>query len=100
MWSRSDSSMSGGPPTQTAMNAELQSQTIEAVLNKRSHLRSHISVATLITLRRYGDEESFAPHDSRNLSCCLDLRRAGSLGLRRFLGPSLRDAERCVRSDL
>jgi len=50
--------------------------------------------------RRYNDEETFALHDSRSFSCCLDLRRAGALDLRRSLEPSLRDAERHVRSDL
>ena len=43
--------MSGGPPTQTAMNASLRSQTIDAVLNKPAHFASHISGATPITLR-------------------------------------------------
>ena len=32
-------------------------------------------------------KNTFALLDSRSLSCCLDLRRAGSLGLRRTLGP-------------
>ena len=50
--------------------------------------------------RRYDDEETFALHDSRSFSSCLDLRRAGALDLRRSLEPSLRDAERRVRSDL
>ena len=34
-------------------------------------------------LRRYDDEEYLAWLDSRSLTCCLDLRGAGSLGLRR-----------------
>ena len=48
--------------------ASLQSPTIEAVLNKRSHLLSHVSVATLITLWRYDHEDSLAFHDSRSFS--------------------------------
>src|SRR3954469_24400414 len=50
------------------MDASLQSQTVEAGLNKRSRPPSHISVAMLVTLRRYDDDESFALCDSRSLS--------------------------------
>jgi len=53
-------------------------------------------------VRQFGDMMTKIPLlcMTASLSCCLDLRCAGSPDLRRFMEPSLRDAERRVQSEL